>query len=86
MNLKVIIWWNDYYGKNWQVNWSLALRQPWSALKPFIYVLAFKDFWKTPSSTILDLPVIYQTSEWNIYEPKNYSLTYTWEITLAQAL
>lgn len=86
LELKVMIWWNDYYSKDWQVNWSLALRQPWSTLKPFIYLLAFQNFKKTPSSTILDLPVSYKTSDWNSYEPKNYSLTYAWEVTLAEAL
>lgn len=86
LDLKVMIWWNDYYKENWQVNGSLALRQPGSALKPFIYLLAFQNLEKTPSSTILDLPVNYKTSDGNSYEPKNYSLDYTWEVTLAEAL
>lgn len=86
LDLKVMIWWNDYNSKDWQVNGALALRQPGSALKPFIYLMAFENLQKTPSSTILDLPVSYKTSDWNSYEPKNYSLTYAWEITLAEAL
>jgi len=86
MWLKVMIWWNDYYNDNWQVNWSLALRQPWSALKPFIYLLAFRDKWYTQSTTILDLPISYKNSEWNSYEPKNYSLDFKWEVSCASAL
>lgn len=86
MNLKVMIWWYDYYAKEWQVNSSLALRQPGSALKPFIYALIFQIFHKVPWSTILDLPVSYPTADGNIYEPKNYSLNFLWEVTLAEAL
>lgn len=86
MDLKVMIWWNDYFSENGQVNWSLALRQPGSALKSFIYLEAFEKLQKTPSSIILDLPVSYKTSDWNSYEPKNYSLDYKWEITLSEAL
>ncbi len=86
LDLKVMIWWNDYYKENWQVNGSLALRQPGSALKPFIYLLAFQNLGKTPSSTILDLPVSYKTADENSYEPKNYSLDYAGEVTLAEAL
>ncbi|MDD5770459.1 MAG: transglycosylase domain-containing protein [Candidatus Gracilibacteria bacterium] len=86
MDLKVMIGGNNYYAENGQVNGSLALRQPGSALKPFLYTLAFQNLAKTPSSTILDLPVSYPTSDGNIYEPKNYSLNYAGEITLAEAL
>lgn len=86
MNLEVMIGWQDYDAKDWQVNASLALRQPGSTLKPFLYALYFQDFWKNPSSTILDLPVSYKTTFWNSYEPKNYSLTYAWEVSLAEAL
>ncbi len=86
MNLEVMIGWQDYDAQDWQVNASLALRQPGSTLKPFLYALYFQIFWKTPSSTILDLPVSYKTNFWNSYEPKNYSLSYAWEVSLAEAL
>lgn len=86
MDLKVMIWGNNYDLENGQVNGSLALRQPGSALKPFLYAIDFKNFWKTPSSTILDLPVSYPTADGNIYEPKNYSLSFAGEVTLAEAL
>ncbi|MDD5376744.1 MAG: transglycosylase domain-containing protein [Candidatus Gracilibacteria bacterium] len=69
-----------------QVNTTLALRQPGSAIKPFTYALAFEKLSFTPESTILDLPIAYKTSENYAYEPKNYSQSYKGEITLRQAL
>ena len=84
--VKVMIWGNDYDSEQWQVNGSLALRQPGSTLKPFIYALAFRDLWYHPGTTILDVPINFTTSEGNIYSPKNYTLDYKWEITLAEAL
>ena len=70
----------------WQVNTTLALRQPGSTIKPFTYLLAFEKFSLTPESTIVDLPIAYRTSENYAYEPKNYSQDYKGEITLRQAL
>ena len=84
--LKVMIWWIDYYLENWQVNSTIAKRQVGSTIKPFTYLLSFKDLWYLPSSTILDLPVQFNTSDWNSYSPKNYSLDYKWEVSLAEAL
>lgn len=69
-----------------QVNSTLSLRQPGSAIKPFTYLLAFGKLGLTPESTILDLPTAYKTSENYAYEPKNYSQDYKGEITLRQAL
>ncbi len=85
--LRVMIGWSNYSESTaWQVNTTLALRQPGSTIKPFTYVLAFEKLGFTPESTILDLPVAYKTSEDYAYEPKNYSSYYKWEITLRQAL
>lgn len=84
--LKVMIWWIDYYLENWQVNSTTSLRQVWSTIKPFTYLLSFKDLWYKPETTILDLPVQFNTINGNTYSPKNYSLDYKWEITLAEAL
>ena len=85
-NLKVMIWWIDYYEENWQVNSTTALRQVGSTIKPFTYLLSFKDLWHSPETTILDLPIQFETSDWNTYSPKNYSLDYKWEVSLAEAL
>ncbi len=85
--LKVMIWWIDYYGgQNGQVNMTTSPRQVGSTIKPFTYVLAFKNLGYTPNTTIIDLPVQFQTDLWYAYNPKNYSLDYKWEVTIAQAL
>ncbi len=84
--LRTMIGWINYHASEWQVSSALALRQPGSAMKPFTYALAFEKFWLTPSDTILDLPVAYKTAEWYEYNPKNYSLDYKGEVTLAEAL
>ncbi|EKD66225.1 MAG: 1A family penicillin-binding protein [uncultured bacterium (gcode 4)] len=84
--LKVMIWGIDYYKQNWQVNSTLALRQPGSTIKPFNYLLAFANFGIKPTDTILDLPVNYSTDKWYSYEPKNYSTKYTGEVSLSDAL
>jgi penicillin-binding protein 1C len=69
-----------------QVNSALALRQPGSTLKPFIYLLADELLGKKPEDSILDLPVAYETAEGYAYEPKNYSLGYAGSVSQAQAL
>ena len=84
--LKVMIWWKDYYMEDWQVNVAISKRQAWSTIKPFTYVLSFKDLWYSPSSKVIDLPIQFETKDWNIYAPKNYSLDYKWEVTIAEAL
>lgn len=84
--VRVMIWWYDYYNKEGQVNSVLALRQMWSTLKPFTYLLAFKDKWLNPEDTIIDLPIQFRTSQWYSYTPKNFSLKYKWEVSIANAL
>jgi len=85
-NLLVMIGWKNYYSTEWQVNSTLALRQPGSALKPFTYLLASRDLWIKPNDTILDLPVLYKTKDDYSYEPKNYSTKFEWEVTIWEAL
>ncbi len=85
-DLKVMIWGINYYKQEWQVNSTLALRQPWSTIKPFTYLLASKILWFKPDDTILDLPINYKTIEWYSYSPKNYSLEFQQEVSLAEAL
>lgn len=85
-SLLTMIWWINYYWSDWQVNMTTSPRQVWSTIKPFTYVLAFKNLWYVPSTTITDLPVQFQTDLWYAYNPKNYSLDYKWEVTVAEAL
>ncbi|EKE28763.1 MAG: 1A family penicillin-binding protein [uncultured bacterium (gcode 4)] len=82
----VMIWWKNYYSQEWQVNSALALRQPWSTIKPFTYILADKILWLKPSDWVLDLPVSYQTKDWYSYEPQNYSTKFEWEVSAWEAL
>ncbi|MFA5917811.1 MAG: transglycosylase domain-containing protein [Candidatus Gracilibacteria bacterium] len=85
--LKVMIGGIDYYGgQNGQVNMTTSPRQVGSTIKPFTYVLAFKNLGYTPNTTIIDLPVQFQTDLGYAYNPKNYSLDYKGEVTIAQAL
>ena len=34
----------------------------------------------------MDLPVQFPTNDWNVYAPQNYSLTFWWEVSLAESL
>lgn len=81
------IWWKNYYAdETWEVSMITALRQPWSTLKPFIYLLWFRDLDLTPADTILDLPVSFTDIHGNSYTPQNYNMDYKWEVTISEAL
>lgn len=84
--IRVMIGWSDYTWVWGQYSSVTALRQPGSALKPFTYLLAFKEFGLGPQDTITDLPIQFQTSRWYSYTPKNFSLKYKWEVSFASAL
>lgn len=84
--IKALIGWYDYDWFWGQVDAVTSLRQVWSALKPFTYLLSFRDYWLSPESSVLDIPVQYKTWEWYTYYPKNFSLDYDWEVTIAHAL
>lgn len=84
--LLTMIWGKNFYWKEWQVNSTLALRQPWSTIKPFNYLLASKMFWVEPNDAILDLPILYKTKDNYSYVPKNYSNTFEWEVSIWEAL
>jgi penicillin-binding protein 1C len=57
-----------------QTDMVLSPRQPGSALKPFLYGLAF-DRGFTPASILADIPRTYQTST-GPYHPRNYDRRY----------
>lgn len=84
--LKVLIWGKDFWGQEGQVNGVLAQRQAWSTIKPFTYLLAFQNLWYTPSTKVIDTPIQFQTSEGFSYSPKNYSLDFKGEVSIAEAL
>lgn len=64
-----------------QVDGVISLRQPGSAIKPFIYMLAFKKGWK-PSDIVNDAPFVIDDR----YNPKNYDETYHGPVSLRRAL
>jgi len=64
-----------------QVDMTHAPRSPGSALKPFIYGLAFEDGVVHPETLIEDRPVRYGS-----YAPENFDLTYQGTVSARRAL
>ncbi|KAB8143843.1 PBP1A family penicillin-binding protein [Chloroflexia bacterium SDU3-3] len=56
---------------NGQVNVTLALRQPGSALKPIIYAAALQRGW-TPATVLWDEPTEFKLGDGAVYAPVNY--------------
>jgi penicillin-binding protein 1C len=64
-----------------QIDMTAALRSPGSALKPFIYGLAFEDGLVHPETLIEDRPV-----RFGAYAPENFDLTFQGTVTVRRAL
>jgi penicillin-binding protein 1C len=58
-----------------------ALRSPGSALKPFIYALAFENGIAHPETMLDDRP-----SCWGVWQPENFDLAYRGSVTARRAL
>jgi len=58
-----------------------AVRSPGSALKPFLYALAFERGLVTPGTLIADLP-----RHFGAYAPENFSRDFAGRVTAADAL
>lgn len=73
----------DYFDKHraGQVDLTHALRSPGSALKPFIYGLAFEDGLAHPETLIDDRPARYGN-----YAPENFDLTFQGTVPVRKAL
>ena len=73
----------DYFDERraGQVDMTQALRSPGSALKPFIYGMAFEDGLAHPETLIEDRPVRY-----GAYAPENFDLTFQGTVTVRKAL
>ena len=73
----------DYFDLNraGQVDLTQALRSPGSALKPFIYGLAFEDGLAHPDTLIDDKPTRYGN-----YAPENFDLTFQGTLPVRKAL
>jgi len=76
----------DYFSKNrqGQVNGTLALRQPGSALKPFTYALAFEKK-KTPADLVADIETHVPAGNGD-FTPLNYDEKYHGPVRLRTAL
>jgi len=64
-----------------QVNGALALRSPGSALKPFIYAVAFDRGFITPDTALPDVP-----SSFSGYRPENYDREFRGPVSARRAL
>ena len=65
---------------------AMALRQPGSAFKPFVYAYAIEQGF-AQNKTILDAPVVYRGAQVaDDWKPQNFSLEYKGEMTLRHAL
>ncbi|HTI06073.1 MAG TPA: penicillin-binding protein 1C [Gemmatimonadales bacterium] len=73
--------WADSAG---QVDMVISPRQPGSALKPFLYGLAF-DRGYTPASVLPDIPRAYATST-GPYQPRNYDRRFHGPVRAREAL
>jgi penicillin-binding protein 1C len=73
----------DYFDSHraGQVDLTRALRSPGSALKPFIYGLAFEDGLAHPETLIDDRPARYGN-----YAPENFDLTFQGTVPVRKAL
>lgn len=63
------------------VDMTKAVRSPGSALKPFIYGLAFDEAIIAQATLIDDMP-----ANFSGYRPKNFDLSYQGEVTIREAL
>jgi len=73
--------WADTSG---QVDMVVSPRQPGSALKPFLYALAF-DRGLSPASVLADVPHTYQTAT-GPYQPRNYDRRFHGPVRAREAL
>ncbi|MCX7005336.1 MAG: penicillin-binding protein 1C [bacterium] len=64
-----------------QVNCALAPRSPGSALKPFVYAMAFEQGLLTPATVLQDAPMQFGT-----YEPENFTKDFHGPVSVQEAL
>ncbi len=72
--------WRDQ-GRAGAIDLTSAVRSPGSALKPFIYAMAFADGVAAPNAVVADLPRRYGG-----YAPENFDRGFAGSITAAEAL
>ncbi|RIK40527.1 MAG: hypothetical protein DCC55_14750 [Chloroflexi bacterium] len=69
-----------------QVNVATRLRQPGSAIKPVLYATALNDNLVSPATVLWDVPVTYQISDGQRYQPRNYDNKFHGPVTVRGAL
>lgn len=74
---------DENHGRNDGVR---ALRQPGSALKPFLYELALERGAIAPNSVLADVPVSYAIAKGQLYAPSDYSNAYAGPVRVRVAL
>lgn len=73
----------DYWNEeiDWNVDIVKSNRQPWSALKPFVYAHSFDEHPFTPDTPVYDIPM-----EIGSNEPQNSDWNFQWLIPIKEAL
>ena len=71
----------DYWGATGQVDLAQRARSPGSALKPFIYGLAFDNLYLHPATMMSDAPTMFGD-----YAPKDFDGAFQGEVTARDAL
>ncbi len=69
-----------------QVNVTIRLRQPGSAIKPVLYATALNDGLVSPATVLWDAPVTYAVSSGQVYAPRNYDNQFRGPVTVRMAL
>ncbi|MCJ2065347.1 penicillin-binding protein 1C [Methylobacterium sp. J-088] len=64
------------------IDMTLAIRSPGSALKPFVYAMAFEDGLAHPETLLEDRPTRFSAS----YAPENFDLSFQGTVTARRAL
>lgn len=75
-------YWDEAGGS---VNGALALRQPGSTLKPFLFAMAFEQGYE-PTSALSDIPTVYPGGDGALQRPRNYSERFTGPVLAKDAL
>jgi penicillin-binding protein 1C len=77
----------DFHSREWlgQNDGALALRQPGSALKPFVYALGMRELGLHASSVLPDLERRFLSADGS-YRPQNYDRRFHGPVRLAPAL
>lgn len=83
--VKALVGGRNYYQSEYN-RASSARRQPGSGFKPFLYYTAFRNLGYHPGTVMTDLPVKIRLDKNNDWSPQNFTMGYSGEMILKQAL